>query len=210
VKRREVINGIRVTDHLGLVWSVVNRYRHGLGTLERDDLFQAGAIGLMRGLELFDHTRGLSVSTWCTYYIRGAVWRTFQNDGRVVRIPVHVQDSKAPLPGPALSLDDPGGSWPDGMASEEPGAEQRAIEAQRGRRVRRAMARLPQRDRDVLHGHVTEERTLVEVAQRLQRADGIMGVSPERARQLYAMALRRLSIELDATLSPTTTDLTPV
>jgi RNA polymerase primary sigma factor len=71
-----------------LVVSIAKRYR-GYG-IPFTDLIQDGNVGLMRAVDRYDHRTGNRFSTYATWWIRQAVTRSLANQGRVIRIPVHM------------------------------------------------------------------------------------------------------------------------
>jgi RNA polymerase primary sigma factor len=81
--RRELIQA-----NLRYVMKLARRYQ-GQG-LPLADLIQEGNIGLMRAVEKFDASLGYKFSTYATHWIKQAVERAIKNDGRLVRLPVHV------------------------------------------------------------------------------------------------------------------------
>lgn len=78
-----------ITSNLRLVASVAKNFQ-GKGC-ELADLIQEGNIGLIDGIDRFDWEKGLKISTYCTWWIRQRIDRLISNQGRTVRVPVHVQ-----------------------------------------------------------------------------------------------------------------------
>ena len=82
-----------VGSNTRLVISIARRYI-GKG-LELEDLVLEGLTGLMRGIEKFDPTRGFKFSTYAHWWIRQAVTRAISEQGRIVRLPVHLHEMMA-------------------------------------------------------------------------------------------------------------------
>jgi RNA polymerase primary sigma factor len=87
----EVAKGTLVQSNLRLVVSLAKRYA-GLGA-SLQDLIQEGNIGLIRAVEKFDYRRGFKFSTYATWWIRQSISRCLSDQGRTIRIPVHVVES---------------------------------------------------------------------------------------------------------------------
>jgi len=93
--RRLIEDGTNARDHLitansRLVISVAKKYMgRGVPFL---DLIQEGNIGLIRATKKFEYQRGHKFSTYATWWIRQAVTRAIADQGRTIRVPVHMGD----------------------------------------------------------------------------------------------------------------------
>jgi RNA polymerase primary sigma factor len=82
-----------ITANSRLVISVAKKYMgRGVPFL---DLIQEGNIGLIRAAKKFDYKRGHKFSTYATWWIRQAVTRAIADQGRTIRVPVHMGDQIA-------------------------------------------------------------------------------------------------------------------
>ena len=79
-------------DNEGLIWDIVRGYTGMYGNrLTEEDLFQAGAIGMMKAVERFNYHLGYKFTTYATNWIRQAVVREIENYGYTIRVPVYKQ-----------------------------------------------------------------------------------------------------------------------
>lgn len=93
--QNQMEDGVLAREHLikantRLVVSVAKRYMgRGVPFL---DLIQEGNLGLMKAVEKFDYHRGFRFSTYATWWIRQTITRSIADQGRTIRVPVHMVD----------------------------------------------------------------------------------------------------------------------
>jgi RNA polymerase primary sigma factor len=81
-----------VRAHLRLVVAIAKKYRR-FTSLHLLDLIQEGNLGLMHAVEKYDHRRGVKVSTYASWWIRQSIARAIADQGRTIRVPVHVTET---------------------------------------------------------------------------------------------------------------------
>lgn len=89
--------GVMVSQNRSLVIGIARRFA-GKG-MPVDDLVQEGTLGLLRAIDKFDPARGFQFSTYAIWWIRQGISRAVLDQGRSVRIPVHLREQTTRLKG---------------------------------------------------------------------------------------------------------------
>ena len=128
----EIEQGREARDHLirantRLVVSIAKKYiGRGVPFL---DLIQEGNLGLMKAVEKFEYQRGYRFSTYATWWIRQTITRAIADQGRTIRVPVHMSDRIRRLYRRAQEIEQERGARPTAEElGEEMGLEARKVQ----------------------------------------------------------------------------------
>lgn len=80
-----------VEHNLRLAMDTAAKFSRSQSRMEYEDLIQEATIGLMRAVDKFDPERGFKFSTYATWWCRQACQRAIANNGRAIRLPMHIE-----------------------------------------------------------------------------------------------------------------------
>jgi len=173
-----------VEQNMGLAVHFVQKY--SATGMERDDLLQEAYLGLIDAAEGFDADRGVRFSTYAWWHIRKRITEALNKQNDMIRTPRRAKDRVQ-----CLSLDyeyDHDLTMLDHLEDGSPEPWQELAEQERVDALHELIKELPDREGLIIrlrYGVNTEKMTLAKVA-------GVLGVTPERVRQLQRRAEKKL------------------
>lgn len=93
-------------SNVRLVMSIAQRYDN-MGA-QMDDLIQGGLIGLLRGIERYDSSKGFKISTYVYWWIRQGVSRALMENSRILRLPTHLHERQSAIRNAKIKLEEQG------------------------------------------------------------------------------------------------------
>ena len=90
-RRAQLAREELVRSNLRLVTSIAKKYQNR--GIAMEDLIQEGTLGLIHAVDKYDHRKGFRFSTYATHWIRQALGRAVENQGRTIRLPSHAIES---------------------------------------------------------------------------------------------------------------------
>ncbi|XP_076919057.1 RNA polymerase sigma factor sigA-like isoform X2 [Bidens hawaiensis] len=93
-------------SNVRLVMSIAQKYDN-MGA-QMADLIQGGLIGLLRGIEKYDSSRGFKISTYVYWWIRQGVSRALMENSKVLRLPTHLHERQSAIRNAKIKLEEQG------------------------------------------------------------------------------------------------------
>jgi len=181
-----------IVSNLRLVVTIAHDYAH-LG-LPMADLISEGNIGLTKAIDRFDPTRGAKLSSYAVWWIKQSMKRGLANQGKLIRLPVHLVDKIAKVRRVALQMSDRLGREPnDDELAEEIGIATDKIARLRTVGIRPASLNSPTGDDDSTEfgDSVSDEKAqtpfeLFRDKDLLSEMDGLLDVLDQREKTLIS------------------------